>query len=149
MIIDSSTQPDPPISGSFANMRDQVSAHSHPVGISFSCGELVFAKSGQRPHWPARILLVKQTEKKCQVYLYNLEEIADVKFSNMTKVDDESRAKHGKISRNVVVMQAVKLTWLTTTVQASLMCQSSHTIIVLPVIISKVKLIQKNIALVF
>ena len=39
-------------------------------GGALSKGDLVFAKTGQRPHWPARILLIR--ESKCQVFLFGL-----------------------------------------------------------------------------
>ena len=58
--------------------------------VTFSRGDFVYAKSGARPHWPARVLSI-ESEQKCQVFLYGLHLPVAVMTKNVVPVTDESR----------------------------------------------------------
>ena len=66
---------------------------------TFSRGDFVFAKSGVRPHWPARVLSIV-SEQKCQVFLYGLHLTVAALTRNIVPVTDESRKIYGKERRN-------------------------------------------------
>ena len=66
---------------------------------TFSRGDFVYAKSGTRPHWPARVLSIV-SEQKCQVFLYGLHLPVGALTRNIVPVTEETRKIYGKERRN-------------------------------------------------
>ena len=64
-----------------------------------SSGDFVFAKTGQWPFWPARLLSVNRAKGKCQVFLYGLDIPVDARIHNIVKITDETREQYGKEKR--------------------------------------------------
>ena len=57
-----------------------------------SKGCLVFAKTGTKPYWPAKVLTIN--DGKVQVFLFGLKQTAEVPREKITLVKDESKARY-------------------------------------------------------
>ena len=64
----------------------------------FSGGDLVFAKTGNQPHWPAKILCIN-ADGKSQTFLYGLLITANVKPENVETISEKSRELYAKARR--------------------------------------------------
>lgn len=67
--------------------------------MDYRTGDLVFAKAGTRPAWPAKVIAVNTLTGKCRVCLFNLHTTIDIKIDKLTPVTEESKATLGRPRR--------------------------------------------------
>ena len=75
------------------------STQGRETTIRYNRGDKVFAKSGQKPFWPGRILTADYQQNKYQVLLYGLNDSVLTRHVNLIPLTEESLNTHGKPKR--------------------------------------------------
>ena len=76
------------------------STQGRETTIRYNRGDKIFAKSGQRPFWPGRILTADHQQNKYQVLLYGLNDSVMARRVNLIPLTEESLNTHGKRKRS-------------------------------------------------
>ena len=72
------------------------STQGRETTIRYNRGDKVFAKSGQRPYWPGRILSADYQQNKYQILLYGQNDTVLTRRDNIIPLTEESLKVYGK-----------------------------------------------------